>query len=231
MTARTRQRMAHGRAAFEAQTNACGPKPVFDSQLMHHWTLHVSFDTAHAFMLVSLAMRSVLRPDLCAKGLRAASFTEVAKAVSGSIRKTDVATARDFDRIAVLLPQSDLATARGIAQSVQMACRQISRGLDDALTVFHWPCGGGRQPARERRGSRGGRRAVRRQRTAANRGSRPAAWRRPCATDRRTLPWRGETGLTPAGWIESGYPLHELLADDHEQAVANAAAHAFAPAG
>jgi hypothetical protein len=129
----------------------------------------------------------------------------------------------------VLLPQAIPRDRPRRASASRWPAADIA-GLDRSLTVFHWALRGGSTAVpREATWKRPWRRrAVRRQRTQTNRDS---ARRLAKALRHRTAArcMRG-TGFDAGRLDRKRLSAPRAAGDDHEQAVANAAAHAFAPA-
>lgn len=124
---------ANEREAFDARANLV-PSSVFKSQLIHQWKLHEFFNTPHAYMLISIDDACTLKRAMGAKAFGALRM-DVARVVSSHIRDADLATAKDFDRFAVLLPQSSVQISRSVATRIQERVRASIPGPHGPVTV------------------------------------------------------------------------------------------------
>lgn len=107
---------------------------MFQAQVLHQWRLHEFFGAPHAFILVSIDRAAELR-----RSAGEANYErireEVGRVVGSSTRQVDLATAVDFDRFAILLPQTSVEVARGVAIRLQNAVREAVSGPFGAVTV------------------------------------------------------------------------------------------------
>lgn len=128
-TDRSRKR----RESFDALTKML-PPDVFASQLLHQWKLYEFSNVPHAYILVSIDGASALLKKLGEKAYDALR-AEIAMIVSEQVRGTDLATTRDFDRFAILIPQGDVQIARSVGSRIQETVRAKVKGPDGPITV------------------------------------------------------------------------------------------------
>lgn len=116
---RRRQRL------FDSLTGTV-PSSVFQQQLEHQWRLHERYGHEYAYLLVSIDEAIELRLSMGSKEwehLRAVVATSITQAT----RESDVCTAVDFDRFALLLPHATLPSALPVAQRVQRTVQDKAR--------------------------------------------------------------------------------------------------------
>ncbi|MBJ3777521.1 GGDEF domain-containing protein [Acuticoccus mangrovi] len=91
---------------------------VFRQHLEHHWLLHERYGSPYAYLLVSIDEGANLRNRLGERRWQDVRH-HVGRDVRKAVRDSDVCTAIDFDRFAVLLPHCSAVAARTVAERIR----------------------------------------------------------------------------------------------------------------